>query len=767
MKFKLEREKAVGRKKESREPALSPSNLTIEVVREQLRWDNSCELCRHGRAEPGMRHSTQLEGLKSLPDLADGEHPLRGNLLFPVRAFEPDSEPDSEPDQPLLEWAYHRCRFAFQGDLGTPDSKTLWFELDDINVQSPEPLYLFNILVALEWRADEDYLQQLRWAFRRASDHLYDLTEGRMAFGQVIFGGPELMSGADIQIMASNRLHPRSWVEGLHNPHKYTPVRLGRELWSARNRVAYSWLEPEGYRTLVHEWLHYAVCLKDGYLTTRKHAVEGEPVPFDIRIPTAPAFIDSATQDTSISELSPQDQMAKIKKKLACYFPDLLEADWNLKAGPHRLPVTLPLFEVLPSLKEGTIAPLTLDFTNLVQSVRGLEASSSQMDARAARAERHPPTEFTTEQQNLLHHCWVYVLRGAPGQDAEGYTCLIPQGTLGTLRSTDQSFQLLGAEPHDTVVIVLNQPGQGMEVVRQTIDANGKLTGGWQPIQLDPLLPVITVLPLVSNAATNASGTVKAPDKREIRVQVTGSSLPRRLWVFPFGQEFSKDEQRGGAGSYARSLDVPQGGGLTDTLEVPTLDGHILAEWAPNQLLIYPFSQGGGPPNHEPVGSSPVTAGSTDGKLMLFFYHEEDEGANSNPCAPEPAGSRDYLKMIATMSYGDLAEPCAEQPQATVASYIYGLSATEVLNRDLTPTLIFFYDRPLEGPGSDFGHVPMLYRLDYDASGAPCWKRLGDYCYSRLHSPYVAVPLTGATAPALFGKNGKQVDHYRLYWEPR
>src|SRR6266540_2925238 len=64
-------------------------------------------------------------------------------------------------------------------------------------------LCLFNVLVALEWVPDEAYMRQLEWAFRRASDFLYDVSDGAMAFGQVVFGGPELMDSADIQIMAT------------------------------------------------------------------------------------------------------------------------------------------------------------------------------------------------------------------------------------------------------------------------------------------------------------------------------------------------------------------------------------------------------------------------------------------------------------------------------------------------------------------------------------------------------------------------------------
>src|SRR5262249_55091972 len=130
-------------------------------------------------------------------------------------------------------------------------------------------LCLFNVLVALEWNPDQAYMRQLEWAFRRASDFLYDATDGTMAFGQVVFGGPELMDAADIQIMASNRLLARSWVSGLHIPRKYMPIRVGRGVWHKNNLASIPWDEPEAYRTLVHEWGHYALELRDAYLEQR------------------------------------------------------------------------------------------------------------------------------------------------------------------------------------------------------------------------------------------------------------------------------------------------------------------------------------------------------------------------------------------------------------------------------------------------------------------------------------------------------------------
>jgi len=82
----------------------------------------------------------------------------------------------------------------------------------------------------------------------------------------VIFADADWMDCADVQIMASNRLLPRSWVSGLLDPKKYTPIRIGRGVWNRKPKIAIPWDEPEAYGTLVHEWGHYALGLRDEYL---------------------------------------------------------------------------------------------------------------------------------------------------------------------------------------------------------------------------------------------------------------------------------------------------------------------------------------------------------------------------------------------------------------------------------------------------------------------------------------------------------------------
>src|SRR5262249_25153540 len=128
-----------------------------------------------------------------------------------------------------------------------------------------------NLIISVEWQPTAYTLQEIRLAARRASDFLYDATDGYMAIGQVIIGGLELLDAAHIQILASNRLHPRAWNDALHNPAKYQAIRVGRGMWQKNRDLLFPWSSPEGYRTLVHEWGHYAFGMTDRYLEKRRY----------------------------------------------------------------------------------------------------------------------------------------------------------------------------------------------------------------------------------------------------------------------------------------------------------------------------------------------------------------------------------------------------------------------------------------------------------------------------------------------------------------
>ncbi|MCI0395709.1 MAG: FG-GAP-like repeat-containing protein, partial [Chloroflexi bacterium] len=149
-------------------------------------------------------------------------------------------------------------------------------------VSAANPLILFNLDISLEWDARNDaaYLEQLEADVQRASEILYDLSNGQAALGEVrIFQAKENWTDSDIIIYAANNVRPSasmggvvitSTAEVLSNStvitEAYLPgqVRLG-PTWGRfgdpDNDLGEDWP-----RALAHELGHYLLFLPDNYL---------------------------------------------------------------------------------------------------------------------------------------------------------------------------------------------------------------------------------------------------------------------------------------------------------------------------------------------------------------------------------------------------------------------------------------------------------------------------------------------------------------------
>ena len=132
-------------------------------------------------------------------------------------------------------------------------------------VRRNSPLILFNILVSIEWDADEEYLLSVADALRKASDYLYDVTDGQMAFDQVsIYDRARYWSHADFQISTKNTVRPYAFIGGITSDDTAHAIRVGR-FWNGSSGNQGDWNEPCGYRTLIHEFGHYGLYLHDEY----------------------------------------------------------------------------------------------------------------------------------------------------------------------------------------------------------------------------------------------------------------------------------------------------------------------------------------------------------------------------------------------------------------------------------------------------------------------------------------------------------------------
>jgi hypothetical protein len=134
-----------------------------------------------------------------------------------------------------------------------------------LTVAPTNTLVLLNLVVSIEWEATKAYLDMMARAVRSASDYLYDVTDGQMAFGEVaIYNDAEHWADADIQIAASNIVRPHAHIGGIEDDDRSHVMRLGRA-WDGQSGDRGSWDAPDGYRTISHELGHYALHLYDEY----------------------------------------------------------------------------------------------------------------------------------------------------------------------------------------------------------------------------------------------------------------------------------------------------------------------------------------------------------------------------------------------------------------------------------------------------------------------------------------------------------------------
>ncbi|MFN8473817.1 MAG: hypothetical protein U0822_16625 [Anaerolineae bacterium] len=206
---------------------------------------------------------------------ADG-HPQ--NLPIPCDAlaalYKLDSRDSNKPG--------HGAAYDVYATSWTPGDSTPTPANGDIKISDKHPLVLFHLVVSLEWQpSSSDYLDDMHAALRAASSYLYTASAGQLAFGKVeIHTNAEAWDGADMRVLAANDFTPAAYVGGIvpkmttYTSPKgvrtlYAPAEifLGRS-WDgerAWDMDGGRWSYPDGYRTLIHEWSHYALFLYDEY----------------------------------------------------------------------------------------------------------------------------------------------------------------------------------------------------------------------------------------------------------------------------------------------------------------------------------------------------------------------------------------------------------------------------------------------------------------------------------------------------------------------
>jgi hypothetical protein len=172
--------------------------------------------------------------------------------------------------------------FVFNSSFA-PGTSSALPALGDVVLRDEWSLILFDVAASLEWQpaVGDAFLAELHAGLRDASAYLYDLSEGQMAFGALrIDTAGANWESADLRFRAANDYRPSARIGGIVAARQaynttggksvtFTPgdVLFGR-YWSGRSAADAqrgAWDQPNAYRTIAHEWGHYALFLYDSY----------------------------------------------------------------------------------------------------------------------------------------------------------------------------------------------------------------------------------------------------------------------------------------------------------------------------------------------------------------------------------------------------------------------------------------------------------------------------------------------------------------------
>ena len=499
---------------------------------------------------------------------------------------------------------------------------------------SSSELYLFNVLVAMAWKPSNRYFRQLQAAFRQASDLLYDVTNGLMAFGQVTFADATAMDIADIQITASNQTLPRSWVGGLLYDDKYSPIRIGRGAWVRNRFEVIPWDEADGYHAIIHEWAHYALEKRDEYLAASKQ-FRTRARQFALVVPTV-GLGDPSIMATPQGR-SELDKLTDFKPK---FYPITIQPKAS-DEGPWHLPLPLPRFRVegeLRGLEDSILEPIFLT----PRAIRNSGSGSGYVDEELEVA-------FPADFQPELSDRWaVYVL----GADTSGAgQRIVAQGLLDARAVSRKRFTLFGvANKGDDTVLLIGKPQGNVSVRRWPAQERprGTVVTGF------PSLPFVDVIPLPLQGDPRTGEVV-------VRTDLLDGWTPT---LFPGGKESGHPSK---------------------------LDGQVLVRRA-EDALICDYSRGGSTCSCYPVPTNPLSAGAADGGALIFGH-----GPDSRHVDDRFKGLFEGIAVVTTsIPWLPVDAPDGSRAISNVFSVASNASIAgrdeQLLQDGLNPTLTIFYD---------------------------------------------------------------------------
>jgi len=751
-------------------------------------------------------HVSSKQTLGAAPD-SKPQHERVGDGTKGSHAFAPTSLGENErlrttafphlqhvPEFKLNErWQPVKLVIAGQGEKSAHDDGASPIAVKTLaghEIAPPGRLYLFNLIVALEWQPSNRTLDTLMRAFRAASDTLYDATNGGMAFGQVVFAGPEHLGKADIQILASNRFHPRSSVDGLSLTEKYSPIRLGRGIWRKERRVLVPWDDTVGFRAIAHEWAHYALGLHDEYIDEpvavtksrgglRLVKAETEKQEFVV-VPRELVALQTLMETLDADELVPHmrqlsradDQKkaerlcARIKGEIESKFEGVAERLCNDNPGPHTFPLPLPRFFLMPG---GSIQPRPTDST-LYYGDEGI----------------------CDVERLVLDHCWLYSYRWEDGK-----LLMMAQGSVGREAKAKrpsatgpkiegEGFELLGVREQDRILAIGLESGDA-EAVHPTKTQSGEIAefflkqagqdegasqvappkpdsrwvkfggNGWSdPVESEP--PVIAVIPapITAQEVKQAKALGTLPPMR-VSVRLTGGGAYDMVWLASPGEEAQQ------LAAAPATLATTAGATMVAPQPIAHMDGIVALESDDAISWVAEFSYGGNGPTTVRSPGAPISAGSSDGNLMIFSSLGEDlANAQLNEKLPNYDKTRaDFYNkpIVTTRNYAGFEKAGFAdelwQIKGKPVSYLFAVAAAEPVDLQQRPTIVMYFD----AGALREGELLVIHRYDGER-----WAPLPTYLPQGVF--YAATPISAETAPSLVHSDvpdGARVEYYRLF----
>ncbi|MCB9137552.1 MAG: VCBS repeat-containing protein [Caldilineaceae bacterium] len=189
--------------------------------------------------------------------------------------------------------------------------------------QSVNPLLVFNLTLATEWDASEDalFMLGLEEGVRRASELLYDVTNGQALLGRIdVLPGRALWKRADILLYATNEMRPSASLGGLVNRPISETVKIAGSTGTRVEPDAYvrgqvrmgpGWdpfgedagdLGEQWWRALAHELGHYLFFLPDNYIGLKPDPADPASDKRYLGSVDCPGSLMTTTRDPSYDE---------------------------------------------------------------------------------------------------------------------------------------------------------------------------------------------------------------------------------------------------------------------------------------------------------------------------------------------------------------------------------------------------------------------------------------------------------------------------------